>query len=343
MRIAIVNDMMLAVEALRRVIISMPGHEVAWVALNGEQAVEKCCTDKPDMLLMDLIMPVMDGVRATREIMARCPCPVLVVTATVEGNASKVFEAMGHGALDAVCTPTLGAAGNIEGAEALMEKMHIVARLGGMEASGTETVPARKTSPHPPPQHVIALGASTGGPKALCDVLSTFPAMLNAPNALNVAVAVIQHVDRHFARGLAEWLDRQIPPPVVVAQENQTLRPGKVYVAATNDHMIIDENFRLHYTPHPRECPYRPSVDAFFTSLARCGLPPCAAALLTGMGRDGAAGLKTLRDAGWHTIAQDQASSVVYGMPRAASELDAACETLGIHSIGPALLKHVRS
>lgn len=323
---------MLAVEALRRVVVSLPGHEVAWVALNGEQAVEKCCSDKPDMILMDLIMPVMDGVHATRKIMSTCPCPILVVTATVEGNAAMVFEAMGHGALDAVCTPTLGPDGNVAGAAALVDKMRIVAMLGGKEPAGAYMASQENSGKS---LRIIALGASTGGPKALCDVLSVFPAQMD------FAVAVVQHVDMHFAAGLAHWLNDQVPPPVVLAEENQSLRPGRVYVAGTNDHMVIDGHHRLHYTPHPRECPYRPSVDAFFNSLARLGLKGGAAALLTGMGKDGAAGLKALREAGWHTIAQDQASSVVYGMPRAAAELDAAVEILDIGKVAPSLLQHV--
>ena len=219
-----------------------------------------------------------------------------------------------------------------------MEKMHIVARLGGKDMSGSHTVAySNGLSGTDGPLRVVAIGASTGGPKALCDVLSTFPAQPD------FAVAVIQHVDMRFAAGLAQWLNDLVPPPVCLAEENQSLRAGRVYVAGTNDHMVLDGNHRLHYTPHPRECPYRPSVDAFFSSLTRNGLTPCTAALLTGMGKDGAIGLKALRDAGWHTIAQDEASSVVYGMPRAAAEMNAASEVLDIMQIGPALLKHVHA
>src|SRR5262245_60790682 len=128
MRVGIVNDVPLAVEALRRVVASNKVHEIAWIAYDGEQAVQKCKADTPDLVLMDLIMPVMDGVEATRQIMQNSPCAILVVTATVTGNASKVFDAMGHGALDAVNTPVLGMSGSMEGAAALLSKMETIAK-----------------------------------------------------------------------------------------------------------------------------------------------------------------------------------------------------------------------
>jgi chemotaxis response regulator CheB len=129
MRIAIVNDMFLAVEALRRVVSSVPDYEIAWVARNGVEAVEKCAADTPDVVLMDLIMPFMDGVEATRRIMAASPCLILVVTATVGGHAAKVFEAMGYGARDAVNTPVLGKDGRVEGGAALLAKIATLEKL----------------------------------------------------------------------------------------------------------------------------------------------------------------------------------------------------------------------
>src|SRR3990172_7762730 len=130
MRIAIVNDVTLAVEALRRVVLSAR-YEIAWTAYDGAEAVRKCSADTPDLILMDLLMPVMDGVEATRLIMQNSPCAILVVTATVSGNASKVFDAMGHGALDAVNTPVLGVSGHLEGAAQLLTKITTIGKLLG--------------------------------------------------------------------------------------------------------------------------------------------------------------------------------------------------------------------
>jgi two-component system, chemotaxis family, response regulator WspF len=138
MRIAIVNDMLLACEALRRVVLSVPEHQVAWTARDGAEAIERARADRPDLILMDLIMPRMNGAEATRRIMAESPCPILIVTATVGGRLNKVFEAMGHGALDAVNTPTLGPQGEVQGAAALLDKIATVGKLIG-QPSGRES------------------------------------------------------------------------------------------------------------------------------------------------------------------------------------------------------------
>ena len=323
MRVGLVNDLKLALEALRRVVKSVPGYEVAWTAENGEDAVRQCVRDKPDLVLMDLIMPVMDGVEATRRIMLEAPCAILVVTATVSGNAGKVFEAMGFGALDAVSTPTLGPGGHIDGGEPLREKMATLSRL----ISRAPSVEAPAANPVERPQGggtipLVAIGASTGGPKALADTLQGL-----APD-IGCAVVVVQHVDRQFAPGLAEWLQSQCAMPVDLAEAGKPPQPGRIHLAASNDHLVVDADRTFRYTPHPKANAYRPSVDVFFESLLRYWPARDMAILLTGMGRDGARGLLDLRNAGWHTIAQDEASSIMYGMPKAAAELKAAVDIL---------------
>src|SRR5439155_10301504 len=136
MRIGIVNDMMLAVEAMRRVVTSTREHQVVWIAHNGLEAVELCARDKPDLVLMDLIMPELDGVEATRRIMSATPCPIVVVTADVSGSTSKVFEALGAGALDAVNTPVLESSGSGPGAKALLAKIDMMGKLTGLRSAG---------------------------------------------------------------------------------------------------------------------------------------------------------------------------------------------------------------
>ncbi len=338
MRIALVNDLGMAVESLRRIILSVPGHEIVWIARNGREAVEKCAADPPDLILMDLIMPVMDGVEATRRIMKESPCAVLIVTATVGNNAAKVFEAMGHGALDAVNIPMMGG-----GAEAqrsrytLLRKIHNIARLRG-QASASPSRPPELSRITP----LVAIGSSTGGPKALAQVLSAFPAKLDA------AVVVVQHVDEKFSAGLAEWLDGHTPLRVQLAAEGGQPTRNTVFVAGTNDHLVLTPALTFSYTPEPGNTSYRPSVDVFFNSLVR-HLPAefvrdgCVGVLLTGMGRDGAEGLAALRRIGWHTIAQDEGTSVVYGMPKAARDLGAADRILPVERIGRAVADHLRS
>ncbi len=337
MRIAIVNDLVMAVEALRRLVLSVPGYEVAWVGRDGAEAVAQCAKDTPDLVLMDLIMPVMDGVEATRRIMKESPCAILVVTATVTGNSSKVFDAMGHGALDAVNTPVLGTRGEIEGGDALLAKIVTIGRLigktGGAHHRRTSDLKLVAPSDRLPP--LVAIGASTGGPKALADVLSRLPGSFGA------AVVIVQHVDVQFAPGMAAWLNDQTPLRVRTAFEGAHPEVGTVWLAGTNDHLILTPGLTLGYTTEPRDFPYRPSVDVFYRSLVTHWPRKDVAALLTGMGRDGAEGLAALRRAGWHTIAQDEATSVVYGMPKAAAEMGAAVQVLPIEQVAPAIAHEV--
>lgn len=319
MRIAIVNDLRMAVEILRRVIASIPEYEIAWVAYDGAEAVEKCRRDIPDLILMDLIMPVMDGVESTRQIMKQSPCIILVVTATVSGNASKVFDAMGHGALDAVNTPALGTGGGLEGASDLLVKIARLSRLLRQSNAGKKikTAPDRFLSLQKPVPDLLVVGASTGGPKALAEILAVLPSDFNA------AILIVQHVDKQFAPGMASWLTTQTPVPVSLAMEASRPEPGRVLLAATNDHLLITPDLKLKYSVEPRDYPYRPSVDVLFKSVARYWPKKGTAVLLTGMGHDGAEGMLALRNAGWYTIAQDEKSCVVYGMPKAAAALEA--------------------
>jgi two-component system response regulator WspF len=326
MRIAIANAQPAAVETLRRIVAALPGHVLAWTAADGREALEKSRRDRPDLILMDLDLPGLDGVQATGRIMAEAPCAILIVAEQVEHNAAKVFEAMGRGALDAVATPLPGP----EGDRALRKKIATLEKLlpkpGAAPRAGAPAPGAKDAAPP-----LVAIGASTGGPRALGVLLSTLPADLGA------ALVIVQHVDAHFAPGLAEWLDAQTPLTVEAAREGARPEAGKALLAVTNDHLVLGADLALHYTPEPRDYPYRPSVNAFFTSLVRHWPRRDVAVLLTGMGRDGAQGLAALRQAGWHTIAQDEQSSVVYGMPAAAADLDAVVEILPLKEIAGAI------
>lgn len=337
MKVAIVNDSLMALESLRRIILGCPKYELAWTAMNGQEALEKCAIETPDIILMDLIMPVMDGIEATRQISARHACAILVVTATVEGNAARVFEAMSVGALDAVSTPVLGTEGNAAGCDLLLRKLASIATL--LKARET-TQPVRRLDKMPSAQSgvpLIAIGASTGGPAALKTVLGDLPADLNA------AIAVVQHVDQQFVASFADWLDQQVALPVRLAGAGDGPRRGTVLVCGREDHLICTPSGVFDYTATPRELAYRPSVDVFFHSVAENYTNQVLGILLTGMGRDGAAGLEAIRARGWHTIAQDEATSAVYGMPKAAKERGAARQILAVGDIGPAVIRWLQT
>ena len=331
MRIALVNDVTAAVEAMRRVILSAEEHRVAWVARDGAEALELCVRDTPDLILMDMIMPGMDGVEATRRIMARAPCAIVVVTANVRDNSSKVFEAMGAGALDAVNTPVLERAAASEGAKALLTKIETIRKLIGVPRASHRNA-AAQPSAHPPAERrnfLVGIGASAGGPAAVAKVLSHLPADFPAP------LVVVQHVDAQFAQGLANWLAGQCPLQVRLAREGDRPAPGTVLLAGKDAHLEFVSATRLIYSRNPpADCASCPSIDLFFKSAGRFWPGPIIGVLLTGMGRDGAEGLRSLRTSGHHTIAQDRASSAVYGMPAAAAQLEAASEILGLDKIG---------
>ena len=338
-RVAIVNDLAMAREALRRVVLSVPGTEVAWMAENGAEALRRALADRPDLVLMDLIMPVMDGVECTRRLMREAPCPVVVVTATVEGNASRVYDAIGAGALDAVETPRLSPDG-ARGERPLVEKIGAVRRMRAADLAGAGTAPspiaraadaassARPGAGCP----VIAIGASTGGPQAVATVLD------GIPNPAPAGIVVVQHMDPHFLPGLATWLSGRTQRAVRLVRAGDRPDPAAILVAGEARQLVMRADGSMDYVDGDPSAVHRPSVDVFFESLAAARAVGGVAMLLTGMGRDGAAGLLALRRAGWPTYAQDRDTSVVWGMPGAAHSMGAVEHLLPLGELGPAVL-----
>jgi len=226
MKIGIANDSAIAVEALRRALRLRPQHEVVWVARDGAEAVALCAKETPDLLLMDLVMPVMDGVAATQRIMADTPCAILVVTVSVDANTSRVFDAMGYGAIDAVDTPGVTTGMTEANATPFFKKIDMLARLVGTRRfipaadtfSDTWVITRR--------ERLVAIGASAGGPAALAILLAGLPQDFPA------AIVIVQHVDERFAPGMAEWLSRDSKLPVRLAEEGSRPKAGTVLLAA---------------------------------------------------------------------------------------------------------------
>jgi chemotaxis response regulator CheB len=236
---------------------------------------------------------------------------------------------MGYGALDAIDTPLRGSGTIGEIAAPLLAKIATISRLVGDKR-------ARRNGDRPRPScghnALIAIGASAGGPAVLATLLRHLPGDFPA------AIVIVQHVDQQFASGMATWLNQSTALQVRVAMEGDRPTAGEVLLAATCDHLTMKTVDHVGYTPDPIDYVYRPSVDVFFRSACRLWRGDVVGVLLTGMGRDGALGLKALRDHGHHTIAQDQASSAVYGMPKAAAEIDAALDILPADRIASRLM-----
>jgi len=318
-RIAIVDEPRRA-ELLKLAILLGAEHQVIWLAENASGLGEHCAADMPDLVLVNVDVPSVDGLAATR-LLVRDTGTAVLLTSAGQADPARVFEGIGYGALDAV---SLEEALFPEAISALLlPKIAAVARWIGKSAKGSAAgADDRGGCPQ-----LVAIGASAGGPAALSVVLGGLTRTLPA------GIIVVQHLGEDFTVGVAEWLRRGTELDVRVAREGDRPAAGCVLVAGGNDHLIFKPSGRLGYTTEPHDKIYRPSIDVFFDSVCRLWRAPAVGVLLTGMGRDGAQGLQAMRAKGHHTIAQDQATSAVYGMPKAAAALNAAVDILPLDEI----------
>ena len=327
-RVGIVNDMRMAREVLRRVVADAKDMEPLWMANDGQEAVQMCAQQRPDIILMDLVMPVMNGAIATEQIMRDSPCPILLVTSTIDGHMELVYEGLSFGALDVTTTPVLGDNRDSDDGELLRQKMralHNLARHAGQRGDATLTprspvTPVTHTTLSQKAVSTVFIGASTGGPAALVDILQALDTRFPA------AIVVAQHIDSEFVVGLANWLDSSCDIDVSLAQDGESLARGKVYLANSKSHLILRPDNTVVYAAQASDGFYQPCIDALFCSAAQYAARDSIGVLLTGMGRDGARGLLAMRDAGLRTIVQNQESCVVASMPAAALNIGAATE-----------------
>jgi two-component system chemotaxis response regulator CheB len=340
LRVLVVEDSMTVRQRLIDVLAADPGMRVVGEAGDGRRAIELCLELRPDVITMDMMLPVMTGLAATEYIMAHAPTPILIVSAsTNRGELFKTYEALAAGAVDVLEKPR---GDEDDGAwerhflstVRMVARIRVIthprARLRGLVDAGAAAEPP--IAGNRQKSRLIAIGASTGGPRAIVDVLRGIPPAVTQP------IVIVLHIGEPFGVALAEWLDGQTARRVFHPTEGQTLlaAAGRVVLAPPGRHLVVrDGRFHLSQEAERHSC--RPSVDVLFESIARESGGATIAALLTGMGRDGASGLLAIRRAGGATIAQDEATSVVYGMPREAVLLGAAEQVLPIGAIGPAI------
>jgi two-component system chemotaxis response regulator CheB len=347
-RVLVVEDSLTIRKYLCEVLASAPDIEVVGEAEDGKQAIELCTTLRPDVITMDMMMPLMTGLAATEYIMAYCPTPILIVSSsTNRGELFKTYDALAAGAVDVLDKPFGDEPSTVwENKFIATVKLvsrirtitHPRARLADRQRRNTSDVPSAPTASDSSKRQfrIVGIGASTGGPGAVAHILRTLPLGFQLP------ILLVVHMGEAFGSAFAEWLDTQTSRPVRCAKDGQTVTSlmGQVVVAPPNWHMIV-RGGRLHLTQEPERHSCRPSVDVLFESLAAEYGPAATTCLLTGMGRDGAAGTLAVRRAGGLTFAQDEASCVVYGMPREAVLLNAVDHVLPLNEISPALVRLV--
>lgn len=343
-RVLLVDDSPSVRAVLRRFFARTRDITVVGEAADGEQAVQAVLDLQPQVVVMDLQMPVMDGYTATEKIMAVRPTPIVVLSSRANRNQIQTaFEAMKRGALEVLPKPEDTPSWQ-QLAESLPETVRTVAEAQAVPRPRPRTLrPLPQTVPQFQPTALpaapfelrwVAIGASTGGPAAIRELLDEIPA--GAP----VGIVIVQHIASGFELGFADWLNKELPLDVRLAQDGERLRRGTVRLAPGGAHLRLEEGGVLRLDPDtPPRRGHRPSADEMFLSCAAHCPREVAGVLMTGMGSDGVEGLLALRQAGGVTLVQDEASSVVFGMPRVALEKGAADVALPPRALARALMR----
>ena len=342
-RVLVVEDSVTVRMRLMEILSGDPEIEVVGAASDGKRAIELCMLHRPDLVTMDMMLPVMTGLAATEYIMAHCATPILIVSASINrGELFRTYDALAAGAIDVLEKPTGTEADDIWerrfiATVKLVSRIRIITHLRRrLSDQSPSRVKASAPLPLPLPHgfrtdrrfELVAIGASTGGPAAIVEILQGLPADFRLP------IVFVLHINEPFGSAFADWLDGQVGRPVAYAREGDPVASavGRVVMAPTGQHLTVRDG-RFHLTLDPERHSCRPSVDVLFESIAGHYGPSAIACLLTGIGRDGASGLLKLREAGALTIAQDESTSVIYGMPREAALLGAAFQILRLDEI----------
>ena len=342
-KVLLVDDSPIALHILQRLLSGSPDIQVAGTAANGRDALELLPALRPDVICTDLHMPVMDGLAFTREVMDRYPCPILVVSVSVESGSQNVFTLLEAGAVDVFPKPhDILAADQGKLARELIRKIRILSGVRVFRRSAPGVRPAIPSVVSPVvstgfaqvPVRMVVIGASTGGPQALYEILTHLPAGFSLP------VVCVQHIGSSFVSEMVSWLNEACPLPIRVAVQDQIPQPGVVYFAPGEVHLEMDDACgRFVFSNAPPVDGHRPSVSVTMNSVARCFGAGTLGVLLTGMGSDGAEGMMSIAAAGGITLAQDEQSCVVYGMPKEAVARGAVRIVLPLEQIAPTLVR----
>lgn len=335
-RVLLVDDSAIVLNILQRMLSHSPEIQVVGTAANGKEALDLVPALNPDVICTDLHMPVMNGLEFTREVMTRYPCPILVVSVSVEADSPNIFGLLEAGAVDVFPKPrAIQDADFIKTADELASRIRILAGVRVFRRNNTvrttPTLPTVAANAQAAPR-ILVIGASTGGPQALHEILSHFPPTFPLP------VICVQHIGSTFLSGLMVWLADACKLKLRIACQGEIPLPGIVYFPPENTHLEFDRGGRFTLSTAPPQDGHRPSVTVTMQSAAYCFGSGTVGVLLTGMGRDGADGMASIAAVNGITLAQDEASSVVYGMPREAVILGAVQYLLPLEQIASELL-----
>jgi len=346
LRVLIVDDSALMRHRLSRIIGADPNYEVVGHAKNGAECLAQLPALQPDVMTLDVEMPEMDGLSTLRRVMETRPTPVLMVSSLTESGARTTLDALALGAVDYLTKPTAGAPRGAGGfGEELLRKLATTALASARRAppSVDRPAPARAvpplaavaTSQPGRADALVVIGSSTGGPQALDCLFDRF-----SPGA-SATFLIVQHMPPLFTRSLAARLARRSGMSVREGEEGDRLTPGHVLVAPGGSHLTIGRGHRVHLDAGPPVHGVRPAIDRTLSSVADCWTGRCLVVILTGMGVDGASGARSLRARGAEVFAQDEETSVVYGMPRAVVEARVAPTVLPLEGMAPAIERWV--
>ncbi|MDR3369129.1 MAG: chemotaxis-specific protein-glutamate methyltransferase CheB [Rhodoferax sp.] len=339
-RVLIADDSSLARSLLRSFLENESDMDVVGEAANGREAVELARELKPDLITMDIEMPVMNGMDAIEEIMCSKAIPILVVSSVAD--ARNALDAVGRGALEVVSKPdyTPEEAANFVNKVRLLAGVVVITRLRPRKAADTAPpLPQRQPSVFAPVSgadnyaRVFAIACSTGGPQALAQILPALPAGFPCP------VVIAQHISDGFAGGMVEWLARLCKLPVRLAADGDALQSGVIHISPSEQHCSVTPSRRIAFVKRTPQDIYHPSCDVLLGSVAEVFRQQAIGIILTGMGRDGAQGIARIRAMGGLTLGQDEASSIVYGMNRVATEAGDVQQVLPLDAIAGEMLR----
>ncbi|MDI6735430.1 MAG: chemotaxis response regulator protein-glutamate methylesterase [bacterium] len=340
-KVLIVDDSAVIRDAILNTLESEEGIKVIGTATNGKEAIDLIPELKPDIITMDIVMPIMDGLTATEHIMAYHPTPILVITSLLPQDMKIAFKALNAGAVDVVERPTISELSKptskirkqLIDKVKLFANIKVITHLGGRLPKKEDVRPVRQVGPVGHSFKIVSIASSTGGPKTVRKILAKLPKDFSMP------VVIVQHISAGFTKGLVDWWNNECAIEIKEGKDGEKLCPGVVYVAPSYVHMLVTREEKIKLEDTPPVGGHKPAGNVLLSSVAKVYGQSAIGIILTGMGDDGAMGIKAIKEAGGWTIAEDEASCAIFGMPKVAIEMGVIDKVLSLDAISDELMR----